>query len=115
MLGRLDIREERVLLLEFKILTTMYGLAIKLWSSEFDKESDEFKTLDSVVYLSHDIGHSDIVYLNTVISHLVGDDSLEDVFRKHVPVVKGEPISWDDPLVKMEQPEYESGNEESKG
>ena len=93
----------------------MYGLAIKLWSSEFDKESDEFKTLDSVVYLSHDISNSDILYLSSVISHLVGDDSLEDVFRKHVPVVKGEPISWDEPLVKMEQPEYESGNEETKG
>ena len=103
------------MLLKCQTFIIMYGLAIKLWSSEFDKESDEFKTLDSVVYLSHDIGHSDIVYLNTVINHLVGDDSLEDVFRKHVPVVKGEPISWDEPLVKMEQPEYESGNEESKG
>ena len=92
----------------------MYGLAIKLWSSEFDKESDEFKTLDSVVYLSHDIGHTDIVYISSVISHLVGDNSLEEVFRKHVPVVKGEPISWDaEPsFVKEEQPDYDSGNNE---
>ena len=92
----------------------MHGLAIKLWSSEFDQVSDEFKTLDSVVYLSHDINHSDIVYIGSVISHLVGDSSLEDVFRKSVPVVKGEPISWDvEPSsVKEEHPDYESGNNE---
>ena len=92
----------------------MHGLAIKLWSSEFDKDSDEFRTLDSVVYLSHDIGHTDIVYIGSVISHLVGDASLEDVFRKHVPVVKGEPIFWDvePPSVKEENPDYDSGNNE---
>ena len=89
----------------------MHGLAIKLWSSEFDQDSDEFRTLDSVVYLTHDIGHNDIVYISSVISHLVGDNSLEEVFRKHVPVVKGEPISWDEPsFVKEEHPDYDSGN-----
>ena len=84
----------------------MYGLAIKLWSSEFDRESDEFKVVDSVVYLSHDINTQDILYLSTVVNHLVGDESLEEVFRKHCPLVKGEPISWDEPLVKAELPDY---------
>ena len=60
----------------------MHGLAIKLWISEFDNEADEFRTLDSVVYLAHDISHSDILYLSSVISHLVGDDSLEELFRQ---------------------------------
>ena len=66
----------------------MIGVAIKLWSSEFDKASDEFKTSDSVVYLCHDIKTPDILYLSTVINHLVGDDSLDEVFNKHVPRVK---------------------------
>ena len=93
----------------------MYGVAIKIWSSEFDKESDEFKTVDSVVYLCHDIANKDIIYLSTVINHLVGDDCLDDVFKKHVPIVKGEPISWDEPLVKVEQQDYVSGDEDFKG
>ena len=59
----------------------MYGLAIKLWSSEFDKVSDEYKVDDSVVYLCHDISNRDILYLSSVINHLVGDNSLEEVFR----------------------------------
>ena len=92
----------------------MYSLAIKLWSSEFDKESDEYKMLDSVVYLCNDVANRDILYLSTVINHLVGDDSLDEVFRKHVPVVKGEPVSWDEPLVKLEQPDYHSDNDNQK-
>ena len=92
----------------------MYGLAIKLWSSEFDKESDEFQTIDSVVYLCHDIVNKDILYLSNVIKHFVGDESLDDVFKKHVPIVKGEPIAWDEPLVKVEQQDYVSGDEDYK-
>ena len=92
----------------------MYGLAIKLWSSEFDKELDEYKIIDSVAYLCNDVANRDILYLSTVINHLVGDDSLDEIFRKHVPIVKGETISWDEPLIKLEQPEYDSGNEDNK-
>ena len=67
----------------------MFGIAIKLWCSEFDQESDEFKVNDSVVYLCHDINNRDILYLSTVINHLVGDNSLEEIFRSHVPIIKG--------------------------
>ena len=62
---------------------------MKLWSSEFDSASDEFKISDSVVYLCHDIKTPDILYLSTVINHLVGDDSLDQLFRKLCPVAKG--------------------------
>ena len=92
----------------------MYGLAIKLWSSEFDKKLDEYKIIDSVAYLCNDVANRDILYLSTVINHLVGDDSLDEIFRKHVPIVKGETISWDEPLIKLEQPEYDSENEDNK-
>ena len=68
----------------------MYGMAIKLWCSEFDNQNDEFKVNDSVVYLCQDIVKKDIIYLSTVIKHLVGDDSLEEIFRKYVPLVQGE-------------------------
>ena len=80
----------------------MYGLAIKIWSSEFDKSSEEFKTIDSVVYLCHDIVHKDIIYLSTVINHVVGDDSLDNVFKKHIPIVKSEPVSIEKPLASEE-------------
>ena len=72
----------------------MYGVAIKLWSSEFDKASDEYKVADSVVYLCHDIKTPDILYLSTVINHLVGDDSLDELFRKLCPVAKGKDIDF---------------------
>ena len=67
----------------------MISVAIKLWSSDYDSASEEFKTSDSVVYLCHDIQTPDILHLSTVINHLVGDDSLDQLFRKLCPVAKG--------------------------
>ena len=45
-------------------------LTIKLKSSEFEKKTNNFKTLDSVVYLCHGVANTfSICYLSTV--HLV--------------------------------------------
>ena len=92
----------------------MYGMAIKLWCSEFDNQNDEFKVNDSVVYLCQDIVNKDIIYLSTVIKHLVGDDSLEEIFRKYVPLVQGEHLPWEEPLVKIEEQDYASDIEEGR-
>ena len=89
----------------------MYGLAIKIWSSDFDKHSGNFNITDSVVYLCHDIVHKDIIYLSTVINHIVGDDSLENIFKKHIPIIKGEPSSGEESLDSLVKVEIEQQNE----
>ena len=90
----------------------MYGIAIKLWTSHFDKDSDSYKADDSVVYVFGDSSAEDILYVSSVINHLTGDQSLEALFRKLAPNIKGEPVSFDEPIVKLEQEDYESGAEE---
>ena len=72
----------------------MYGIAIKLWSSHFDKDSDCYKADDSVVYVFGDSSAEDILYVSSVVNHLTGDQSLEALFKKLTPNIKGEPISF---------------------
>ena len=62
----------------------MFGFSLKIWNSQFEKESDEFKTLDSVVYIFNEIDGKDIIHLSTVINFLVGDESLQEIFRNRV-------------------------------
>ena len=65
------------------------GIAIKLWSSHFDKESDTLKTDDSVVYVFGETSAEDILYVSNVVNHLTGDESLDALFRKLAPNIKG--------------------------
>ena len=63
----------------------MYGIAIKLWSSEFNLEAKGYNTLDSVVYLFEDRSREDLRYLANTVKHLVGNDSLDNIFEKFFP------------------------------
>ena len=65
------------------------GIAIKLWSSHFDRETDSLQTDDSVVYVFGDTSVEDILYISSVVNHLTGDDSLDGLFRKLAPNIKG--------------------------
>ena len=67
----------------------MYGLAIKLWNSQFDEKLDLFKIEDDVVFLWNEITSSDILYLSNAINHLVGDDSIDSLVKEHVSLIKG--------------------------
>jgi len=95
----------------------MYGIAIKLWSSEFNLEAKGYNTLDSVVYLFEDRSREDLRYLANTVKHLVGNDSLDNIFEKFFPnsvegYVKGEAAAdSSEPFVKLEQ-DYESDYEE---
>ena len=95
-----------------KKYSEMYGIAIKLWTSHFDKDSESYKTDDSVVYVFGESSAEDILYVSSVVNHLTGDQSLDALYRKLAPNVKGEPISVDEPIVKLEQEDYDSGGEE---
>ena len=63
----------------------MYGIAIKLWSSEFNVEATGYNTLDSVVYLFEDRSKEDLRYLANTVKHLVGNDSLDNLFEQFFP------------------------------
>ena len=67
----------------------MYGISIKLWSSHFDKDTDCYKIDDSVVYVFDDSSAEDILYVANVVNHLTGDESLDALFRKLAPNIKG--------------------------
>ena len=95
-----------------KKYSEMYGIAIKLWTSHFDKDSESYKTDDSVVYVFGESSAEDILYVSSVVNHLTGDQSLDALYRKLAPNVKGEPISVDEPIVKLEQEDYDSGGDE---
>ena len=72
-----------------KIKMPLVGISVKLWSSEYDPSNSEFLTSDSVVYVFQDRSQEDILYISSVVKHLTGDDSLDEIFNQNLPSVKG--------------------------
>ena len=60
-----------------------------MWSSHFDRDTDSLQTDDSVVYVFGDTSVEDILYISSVVNHLTGDESLDGLFRKLAPNIKG--------------------------
>ena len=71
-----------------------YGISIKLWSSQYDANSNEFLAENSVAYVFQDRALEDMMYISTIVKHLVGDDSLDTIINNNIPqtqtIVKGE-------------------------
>jgi len=68
----------------------LLGISIKLWSSDYDQNTNEFLTTDSVVYVFQDRSQEDILYISSVVKQLTGDNSLDDIFNENTPsLVKG--------------------------
>ena len=74
-----------------------YGISIKLWNSQYNPDTNQFSTENSVVYLFQDRGLSDMMYISSIVKHLVGDDSLDNIINNNIPqsqnIVKGESLS----------------------
>ena len=74
-----------------------YGISIKLWNSQYNPDTNQFSTENSVVYLFQDRGLSDMMYISSIVKHLVGDDSLDSIINNNIPqsqnIVKGESLS----------------------
>ena len=71
-----------------------YGISIKLWSSQYEVSTNEFKVENSVAYMFQDRDMEDMVYISSIVKHLVGDDSLDTIIKENIPqsknIVKGE-------------------------
>ena len=71
-----------------------YGISIKLWSSQYQASTNEFKVENSVAYMFQDRAHEDLMYISDIIKHLVGNDSLDTIIKENIPqtqnIVKGE-------------------------
>ena len=74
-----------------------YGISIKLWSSQYQASTNEFKVEDSVSYMFPDRAIEDMMYISNIVKHLVGDDSLDTIIKDNIPqtqnIVKGE-LLW---------------------
>ena len=66
----------------------MFGFSLKIWSSEYNKYTEEYTITNSVVYLCSDINNRDIVHISNLVDTIVGNNCLEEVLRKHFPTVK---------------------------
>ena len=71
-----------------------YGISIKLWSSQFQASTNEFTVENSVAYMFQDRAHEDMIYISSIVKHLVGDNSLDTIIKDNIPqtqnIVKGE-------------------------
>ena len=71
-----------------------YGISIKLWGSQYQASTNEFKVENSVVYMFQDRAMEDMMYISNIVKHLVGDDSLDTIIKENIPqtqnIVKGE-------------------------
>ena len=71
-----------------------YGISIKLWSSQYQASTNEFKVENSVAYMFQDRAMEDMMYISNIVKHLVGDDSLDTIIKDNIPqtqnIVKGE-------------------------
>ena len=71
-----------------------YGISIKLWSNQYKASTNEFKVENSVAYMFQDRGHEDMIYISSIVKHLVGDDSLDTIIKENIPqsqnIIKGE-------------------------
>ena len=71
-----------------------YGISIKLWNTQYNATTNEFSVDNSVAYLFQDRALEDMMYISSIVKHLVGDDSLDTIIKENIPqtqnIVKGE-------------------------
>ena len=70
-----------------------YGISIKLWNTQYNATTNEFSVDNSVAYLFQDRALEDMMYISSIVKHLVGDDSLDNIINNNIPqtqnIVKG--------------------------
>ena len=70
-----------------------YGISIKLWNTQYNATTNEFSVDNSVAYLYQDRALEDMMYISSIVKHLVGDDSLDNIINNNIPqtqnIVKG--------------------------
>ena len=70
-----------------------YGISIKLWNTQYNATTNEFSVDNSVAYLFQDRALEDMMYISSIVKHLVGDDSLDNIINNIIPqtqnIVKG--------------------------
>ena len=64
-----------------------YGISIKFWSSLYQASTNEFKSENSVVYLFQDRSVEDLIYISSIVKHLVGNNSLDNVINNNIPSI----------------------------
>lgn len=62
-----------------------YGISIKFWHSQFMSNTNEYKVENSVAYLFQDKSVEDLIYISSIVKHLVGNDSLDSLINDNIP------------------------------
>lgn len=88
----------------------MLGISVKVWQLSWEETPKEFTIPDSSVFVFQDRGTEDLFYIRTVLRHLIGDESLDDIFNHSLPSFRGEDnskanLNPSEPVVKLETKE----------
>merc|ERR550532_2811345 len=71
-------------------LQRMLGISLKLWRMEWSEEDSNFSTIDSSVFVFQDRLDEELVYVQSIVRKLLGDDSLTEVFDQTLASLKYE-------------------------